>query len=211
MAHSRRNVAPKTQPTSSLADEDRLGFGAPALVDLRQYDQSWYHPGRPKWVVLLWWLAQAVIFPLTLHAHHAPRRSLLRLFGAHIGKGVVIRPSARFYYPWNIEIGDYSWIGSGVELYSLDKIRIGSHCVVSQNSYLCTGSHDVSDPAFGLQTAPVLLENGVWVATDCFIAPGVTVGANSVVGARSSVFSNLPSQCICVGSPCRPHKPRNLG
>lgn len=181
-----------------------------SLVDLRRYDQSWYDPGRPKWVVLLWWLLQAIVFPLTLHAHHAPRRWLLRLFGAEVGQHVVIRPTARVYYPWKVAIGDYSWIGGGVELYSLDTIRIGNHCVVSQNSYLCTGSHDVSDAAFGLITAPITLENGVWVATDCFVGPGVTIGANTVVGARSSVFSDLPAQYICVGSPCRPQKPRSV-
>ncbi|MEM0980445.1 MAG: hormogonium polysaccharide biosynthesis acetyltransferase HpsU [Cyanobacteria bacterium P01_H01_bin.58] len=186
------------------------GIGPPSVVDLRQYDQSWYSPGRPKWLVLLWWLVQAVVFPLTLHAHHGPRCFLLRLFGAKIGKRVIIRPSARFYYPWKIAIGDYSWIGSGVELYSLDWIQIGEHCVVSQNSYLCTGSHDVTDQAFGLKTAPITLENGAWVATDCFVGPGVTIGANTVVGARSSVFGNLPAQHICLGTPCRPLKPREV-
>ena len=183
-------------------------FGPASLINLQQYDQSWYDPGRPKWFILLWWLVQAIVFPVTLHAHHAPRRALLRLFGAQIGKDVVIRPSARFHYPWKIVIGDYSWIGSGVEFYSLDWIRVGNHCVVSQNSYFCTGSHDPSDPAFGLRTAPILLENGSWVAADCFVGPGVTIGANTVVGARSSVFSDLPTQYICVGTPCYPHKPR---
>lgn len=190
------------------AHPEATGIGAPAWVDLRQYDQSWYSPGRPKWFVLLWWLVQAIAFPLTLHAHHAPRRSLLRLFGARIGKGVIIRPSARFYYPWKVEIGDYSWIGSGVELYSLDTIYIGNHCVVSQNTYLCTGSHDSSDPAFGLQIAPITLENGVWVAANCFLGPGITIGANTVVGASSSVFRDLPAQYICWGNPCKPHKTR---
>jgi putative colanic acid biosynthesis acetyltransferase WcaF len=155
-------------------------------------------------------LVQAIAFPLTLHAHHAPRRTLLRWFGARIGKGVVIRPSARFHYPWKVEIGDYSWIGSGVEFYSLDWIRVGNHCVISQNSYLCTGSHDLSDPAFGLQTAPITVENGAWVATDCFVGPGITIGANAVIGARSTVLADMPPQMICWGSPCRPYKPRSV-
>lgn len=184
--------------------------GEPAFVDLRQYDQSWYSPGRPKWVVLLWWLVQAVVFPLTLHAHHAPRRALLRLFGARIGKDVIIRPSARFYYPWKVEIGDYSWIGSGVEFYSLNTIQVGNHCVISQNSYLCTGSHNPSDRAFGLQVAPITVQNGTWVAAHCFIGPGVSIGANTIVGANSGVFADLPSRHICLGNPCKPHKVRFL-
>ena len=184
------------------------GIGAPARIDLRQYDQSWYSPGRSKPWILLWWLVQAVVFPLTLHAHHAPRRLLLRWFGARIGRGVAIRPSARFHYPWKIEIGDYSWVGSGVEFYSLGPIRLGNHTVVSQNTYLCTGSHNPADPAFGLQVAPIVIENGAWIAANCFIGPDVTIGANSLVGARSSVFTDLPADYICLGSPCKPCKPR---
>ncbi|RZM82516.1 hormogonium polysaccharide biosynthesis acetyltransferase HpsU [Leptolyngbya iicbica] len=196
----------RPQPLNAISAEPN----ASAWVDLRQYDQSWYSPGQPKWLVLLWWLVQAVVFPLTLHAHHAPRRTLLRWFGAQVGQGVVIRPSARFHYPWKVTIGDYSWIGSGVEFYSLGEIHIGSHCVVSQNSYLCTGSHDPSDRAFGLQVAPITVEDGAWIAAGCFVGPGVTIGANSIVGARSNVFGDLPPGQICLGSPCRPVKPRMM-
>ncbi|NET35702.1 MAG: colanic acid biosynthesis acetyltransferase WcaF [Cyanothece sp. SIO1E1] len=183
---------------------------AASLVDLRNYDQSWFDPGRPKWVALLWWLVQAIAFPLTLHTAHGPRCFLLRLFGARIGKGVVIRPTARFTFPWKVEIGDYSWVGDDVVFYSLDAIHIGCHCVISQKSYLCTGSHDLKDPTFGLQTAPIKIGNGAWVATDCFIGPGVRIGANAVVGTRSSVFSDLPTQYVCWGTPCRPRYVREV-
>lgn len=177
-------------------------------IDLRQYDQSWFDRGKPGWFILFWWLVQAVTFPLTLHPMNGIRCGILRLFGAKIGTGVVIRPTARCTYPWKVTIGDYSWIGDDVVLYSLDHITIGQHCVISQKSYLCTGSHDINDPAFGLKTAPIHIENGAWIATDCFIAPGINIGANTVVGARSSVFSNLPEGYICLGTPCQPKSPR---
>ncbi|MGA1131416.1 MAG: hormogonium polysaccharide biosynthesis acetyltransferase HpsU [Prochlorotrichaceae cyanobacterium] len=180
----------------------------PAWVDLRRYDQSHFDRGRSGWVILLWWFVQAVCFPLTLHNLHGPRCWLLRCFGAKIGQGVVIRPSARFTYPWKVEIGDYSWIGDNVEFYSLDRICVGSHAVISQGSYLCTGSHDIQDSDFRLMTAPIVIENGVWVATDCFIAPGVTIGANSVVGVRSTVLKSLPPGHLCYGTPCSPKMPR---
>ena len=185
-------------------------LGAPSLVDLRRYHQPGFEIGRPKWYVLLWWLVQAVVFPLTLHTAHGLRCALLRLFGANIGTNVVIRPSARFTYPWKVEIGDHSWVGEEVTFYSLAPIRLGHHCVVSQKTYLCTGSHDISDPSFALVTAPIVIENGAWVATDCFVGPGVTIGANAVIGARSSVFKDMPAQQVCMGSPCRPHRPREI-
>ena len=180
------------------------------LVDLRQYDQSWFDRGRKGWFILLWWLVQAVLFPLSPHPFNAWRGWLLRLFGAKVGVGAVIRPTARFTYPWKVEIGDYSWIGDDVVFYSLDRICIGSHCVISQKSYLCTGTHDIHDPAFGLQTAPIVLGSGVWVAADCFIAPGVIIEANAVIGARSSVFSNIPAEQVAWGTPCRPQYTREM-
>lgn len=181
---------------------------AQSWVDLRQYNSSQHQRGRPSWVVILWWLIQGVLFPLSLHNLNGFRGWLLRLFGAQIGQGVVIRPTARFTYPWKIAIGDYSWIGDDVVLYSVDRIEIGCHCVISQKSYLCTGSHDLKDPSFSLITSPINIGNGVWVATDCFIAPGVAIGANSVIGARSSVFRNISEQKIAWGSPCTSHRDR---
>jgi putative colanic acid biosynthesis acetyltransferase WcaF len=178
------------------------------FIDLSKYDQSWFDRGRPSWYILLWWFVQAVTFPLTPHPLNGLRCAILRLFGAHIGKKVLIRPTARFTYPWKVTIGDYSWVGDDVVFYSLDQINIGSNCVISQKSYLCTGSHDIKDPAFGLKTAPITINNGAWVAADCFIAPGVNIGTNTVIGARSSVFANMPPGQVCVGSPCRPRHPR---
>ncbi|MGL5083415.1 MAG: hormogonium polysaccharide biosynthesis acetyltransferase HpsU [Microcoleaceae cyanobacterium] len=181
-----------------------------AWVDLRQYDQSWFDRGRPGWLILVWWWVQAVTFPLTLHSASGLRCWLLRRFGAQIGQGVLIRPTARFTYPWKVTIGDYSWIGDDVVLYSLDQVIIGQHCIISQNSYLCTGSHDINDPAFRLKTAPIVIQDGVWVAADCFIAPGIEIGANAVIGARSSVFSNMPAGQVCLGTPCLPRYARQM-
>lgn len=180
------------------------------LVDLRSYHQSGFERGRSGWFILVWWLVQAIAFPLSIHNMDEFRCQILRFFGAKIGKGVKIRPTARFTYPWKVSIDDYSWIGDDVVIYSLDEIAIGSHCVISQKSYLCTGSHDLKDVAFSLITAPINIGNGVWIATDCFVAPGVKIGANAVIGARSSVFSDIPQQQVAWGSPCRPQYQREV-
>ncbi|MEC4819911.1 MAG: hormogonium polysaccharide biosynthesis acetyltransferase HpsU [Scytonema sp. PMC 1069.18] len=180
------------------------------FVDLRTYDQSWFDRGRAGWYILLWWFVQAIAFPLSPHPFNELRCTLLRLFGARIGKGVLIRPTARFTYPWKITIGDYSWIGDDVILYSLEHIYIGEHCVISQKSYLCTGTHDIQDPSFGLKTASITIGNGVWIAADCFIGAGVTIGSNAVIGARSSVFKDIPSIQVCWGNPCIPRYSRKI-
>jgi putative colanic acid biosynthesis acetyltransferase WcaF len=201
---------PSVEPQIEIDRSDEPSLDDPAWVDLRRYDQSWFDRGRSGGFILLWWLVQAIAFPLTPHSFHGARAFLLRRFGAQIGKGVAIRPTARFTYPWKVCIGDYSWIGDDVVLYSLDQITIGEHCVISQKSYLCTGSHDLQDPAFGLQTAAIAIGNGAWIAADCFVAPGVNIGANAVIGARSNVLSNIPDRQVCWGNPCRPRYLRTM-
>ena len=195
--------------TPKLLESNSI-FTTKPLADLSKYNQAGFDRGRPSWLILLWWLVQAIAFPLSLHNFNFFRCWLLRLFGAKIGKKVLIRPTARFTYPWKVEIGDHSWIGDDVVFYSIDRIQVGCHCVISQKSYLCSASHDLQDEAFSLITAPVKIGNGTWIATDCFIAPGVTVGANAVIGARSTVFRDIPSQQVAWGSPCRPHYTREM-
>lgn len=198
------------QVASSKTSVELPDVQTASLVDLSRYDQSWFDRGRSGWIVLLWWLVQAIAFPLTPHPLNGLRIALLRLFGAQIGDRVIIRPTARFTFPWKVKIGDHSWIGDDVVFYSLEHIHIGQHSVISQKCYLCTGSHDIHDPAFNLNVAPITIGNGVWIATDCFIGAGVYIGSNAVIGARSSVFGSMPSQYVCWGSPCRSRYQRTV-
>lgn len=159
--------------------------------------------GRRAAVVVLWQLVQSTLFALSPQPFFAWRRFLLRLFGAKIGHKVLLRPTVRVTYPWKTEIGDFSWIGDHVELYSLDRISIGAHSVVSQRSYLCTGSHDMDDVAFSYITAPIVVADQVWIASDVFVAPGVTVGRGAVLGARSTVLKDIPPGAVAFGAPAR--------
>lgn len=190
--------------------DQAISLNDPPLVDLRNYRVPHDERGKPSWIVILWWFVQAIAFPLSLHNFNSWRCFLLRMFGAQIGTGVVIRPTARFTYPWKVKIGDHSWIGDDVVVYSIDQINIGTHCVVSQKTYLCTGSHSIQDPAFSLIKAPIKIGNGAWVATDCFVAPGVSIGSNSVIGTRSSVLKSIPAQRVAWGTPCIPRYRREM-
>lgn len=165
--------------------------------------------GRSPWVVQLWWLVQAIAFRTSPQVLFGYRRWLLRLFGAQVGKGVLIRSSARFTYPWKVRIGDHAWIGDDVVIYSLGDISIGSGAVISQRSYLCAATHDYSSPDFSIDASPVTVGDRAWIATDVFIAPGVSIGSGAVVGARSSVFSDIPPMMVAYGCPARPRYPRD--
>lgn len=151
--------------------------------------------------VQLWWAVQATLFAGSPQIMYRWRAFLLRLFGARIGKDVVIRPSVKITYPWKLTVGDYAWVGDDAVLYTLGEINIGAHTVISQKSYLCTGSHDYTSAHFDINAAPIVIGEKCWLATDVFVAPGVTIGHGTVVGARSSVFKSLPANVICRAIP----------
>ncbi len=179
-------------------------------VDLSRYDQSWYSRGAGPLKLLLWDLVQDWLIRPSPHAAYAWRRLLYRLFGATIGRQVLIRRSVRCNYPWRVEIGDRAWIGDEATLYALDRITIGCDAVVSQQAYLCTGSHDAGDPAFGLVVKPVVVEPGAWVALGALVMPGVTVGAGAVVGARAVLTHDAQPWMVHLGCPATVVGPREL-
>jgi putative colanic acid biosynthesis acetyltransferase WcaF len=164
--------------------------------------------GKSIFIVQLWFIVSATIFRFSPRIANNWRKFLLIIFGAKIGKDVLIRPSAKILYPWNLSIGNYSWIGDQVTIYNMGKIDIGNNTVISQKSYLCNGSHDHNSSTFDLIAEPISIGNEVWIATDVFVAPNVTIGNGTVIGYRSTVTKNLPPNKICVGNPARPIKNR---
>jgi len=125
----------------------------------------------------------------------------LKLFGANIGSGVVVKPGINIKYPWNLEIGDHSWIGEGAWLDSLASIKIGKNVCISQGTYFCTGNHDWTDPAFGLIVKPIIIEDGTWIGAQATVLPGVTVASHSIVTAGSVIAKDTEPYMIYAGNP----------
>lgn len=180
------------------------------MQNLLKYKNPKNFRGKPKLTVQLWWIIYALFFRPSPQVLYGWRRFLLKCFGAKIGKNVIVRPSAQITYPWKVKIGDYSWIGDDVVLYSLGEIEIGSNTVISQRSYICTGSHDYTKVDFPIYAEKITIEDQCWLATDVFIAPGTTIKKGTVVGARSSVFKSLDSFSIYAGSPAKFIKKREV-
>jgi len=193
-------------------DEYSLRANPPVsrFQDLASFRSPVNFRGRAAWLVQLWWIVQDVFCATSPQFMFGWRRFWLSLFGAQIGKNVLIRPSVKVVYPWKLKIGDNSWIGDNVALYTLGEIEIGRDTVISQNSYLCTGSHDYTSAAFDIYAQPIKIGDGVWVASDVFVAPGVTIGDGAVVGVRSTVLNDLPEGMICFGSPAKPVRQRTM-
>ena len=138
------------------------------------------------------------------------RRFVLRLFGARVGAHVNIYPSTHLYMPWNVEIGEWSALGEDVLVYSLGRVTIGKSATLSYRSHVCAGTHDLNDPELPLRKPPVTIEDGVWVGTEAFIGPGVTVGRAAVVGARAVVVKDVAALDVVAGNPARTVSRRRL-
>ncbi|MFG1209593.1 putative colanic acid biosynthesis acetyltransferase [Xanthobacter flavus] len=198
---------------NELADVNALAkdgaqTNEPIFQDLSRFRVEPGFRGRSGMVVLLWQIVQDTLFAWSPQPAYGWRRFLLRLFGAQVGEGVIIRSTARVTYPWKVKLGNHCWVGDHAELYSLGPIAIGNNAVVSQKSYLCAGSHDPSDMTFPLTNPPVVVEDEAWVATDCFISPGVTIGRGAIVAARSTVRTDIPPGTVAAGSPATVRKMR---
>lgn len=159
--------------------------------------------GREAWRAQLWWLFQSLLVLPTPQFMFAWRRFALVLFGAKIGKRVLIRPGVRVTYPWNVTIGDYVWIGDNATLYSVAEISIGSHSVISQEAYLCAGTHDHRDITFPFKASPIRIADECWVAARAFICPGVEMGRGAVAGAGSIVAKSVASAAVVAGNPAK--------
>ncbi len=139
------------------------------------------------------------------------RRFWLKRFGAQMGQSSAIRPNTRVLHPWLLEMGDMSILSDGVTVYNLGQVTIGRHTVVSQDVYLCAGTHDHTRPELPLKREPITIGHGVWICAGAFIGPGVSIGDNSVVGARAVVTKDVPPGVVVGGNPAKVIKPREMG
>lgn len=170
-------------------------------TNLSIYDNSWYNTGGSTLKRLLWYFTNVLFFINPLNPSSGLKVRLLRTFGAKIGKEVVIKPSVNIKYPWNLSIGDYTWIGEKVWIDNLVQIYIGSNVCVSQNSMLLCGNHNYKRQTFDLIVKPIVIEDGAWVGAQSTVCPGVTMHSHSVLSVGSIASKDLMPYSIYRGNP----------
>lgn len=168
------------------------------------------HSNSNKLGRVVWWFVYALLFRPSPRIAHSWRCFLLRMLGAHVGRGVKINPSCRIWAPWLLSLGDESAVSHEADCYNVAPIRIGAHATVSQRAFLCTASHDPTDPHMRLTSAPIQIEDQAWVCAEAFVSPGVTIGKGGVAAARSVVTRDVTPWTIVGGNPAQVIKQREL-
>ncbi len=158
-------------------------------VDLSKFSNKWYNPGS---VVkrAIWYFVNILFLKSSIPYPSKIKVILLRMFGAKVGKGVVIKPCVNIKYPWFLEIGNHSWIGEDVWIDNLTYVKIGNSVCISQGAYLCTGSHNYEKSTFDLIVKSIIIEDGAWIGAKAIILPGSRIKTHAVIGA-GGVFSGI--------------------
>lgn len=178
-------------------------------IDLSQYKNDLSR--KSQMARLLWTITWGLFTrPLPRSFGNSWKIFLLRSFGAKIHKTAVVYSTVSVYMPWNLEMDAYSCLAPEVDCYNVDKIKIGAHTTISQKTYLCSASHNVSLIHNPLIHAPIIIEDQVWIGADAFVGMGVTVGQGAVVGANACVYKDVEPWTIVGGNPAKFIKKRIL-
>jgi len=181
-------------------------------TDLSTYNNDWYKNeiGASKLRQICWYFVNVLFFINPLNPVSGLKVFLLRLFGAKIGRGVVIKPGVNIKYPWKLAVGDHSWIGEKVWIDNLAEVRIGSNVCLSQECMLLTGNHNYTLSTFDLMVKPILVGDGAWVGAKAVVCPGVSLGGHSVLTVASVMTKDAEPNGIYQGNPAVKVKDRTI-
>jgi putative colanic acid biosynthesis acetyltransferase WcaF len=196
--------APMPRAAADLRDatDPREASDIP-VIDLSRAPGERAAWGRPALVVYLWAIVELLFVTNPWQISSGLRVRALRLFGAKIGKGVIFRPRTRVKFPWKLRIGDRSWIGEGVWFHNQDHIEVGHDVVISQETFLTTGSH-AHRRDMALITRPITIEPGAWVTSRCIVLGGVHIGRSALVTPGTVVTGTVPANTIWNGAAVGP-------
>ncbi len=158
----------------------------------------------------LWYLINVIFFKNPINISSGSKILLLRLFGATIGNGVVIKPSVNIKYPWKLKVGDQSWIGEEVWIDNLADVTIGDNVCISQGALLLCGNHNYKKQTFDLMLGEIILEDGVWIGAKSVVCPGVKCASHSILSVSSIASANLEPYTIYKGNPAIAIKKREI-
>jgi len=170
-------------------------------VQNANFNNDWYHPGKNSFIRLIWYFVNIAVFKSYLFPVYGAKASILRLFGAKIGRNLVIKPCVNIKYPWKLTVGDNVWIGEEVWIDNLNHIHIGDNVCISQGAMLLTGNHNYKKTTFDLIIEKIVLKEGVWIGARSVVCPGVICNSHAILSVGSVANKELEAYTIYQGVP----------
>ena len=174
-------------------------------------ENPYHRPSFPlqhRTVRLMWRFVYVLFYRTSPRSFHEWRSFLLRLFGAKLGSGCHFYPSGRVWAPWNLVCGDCCALADGAEIYNPSVIYLDSHCIISQQAYVCGATHDYNNPDFPMISYSMRLGAYSWICARASISPGVNVGEGAVLGLGSVATVDLEPWSVYSGVPAIKTKAR---
>jgi putative colanic acid biosynthesis acetyltransferase WcaF len=150
---------------------------------------------------LLWGAVYLLFYRTSPRPMYAWRAMLLRLFGAKVGRGCHFYPAGKVWAPWNLVCEDCCTLADGAEIYNPSPVILGSHCILSQQAYLCGATHDYNHPDFPMISYSMTLGAYSWICARASVSPGVNVGPGAVLGLGSVATRDLEPWTVYSGVP----------
>ena len=170
-------------------------------VRLATFNGSNFDKGAGFLKITLWYFVNALLVRASWNPFMGMKIALLRMFGARIGKGLVIKNNVVIKSPWNLTVGDDCWLGEYCWIDNLDKVCIGNNVCISQGALLLTGNHDYTVSSMPYRNAAITLEDGVWIGAKAVVCPGVTVHRNAILTVGSVATQEMKVDGIYQGNP----------
>lgn len=171
--------------------------------DLSAFSPEGFDKGAGFIKQAVWYFVNALLVRASWNPFMGMKIFLLRLFGARIGKGLVIKNNVTVKFPWKLEIGDDCWIGEDVWIDNLDRVSIGNDVCISQGAMLLTGNHDYTVYNMPYRNAPIKINDGAWIGAQTVVCPGVTVENNAILTVGSVATKDMEANGIYQGNPAK--------
>ncbi|MBM6962146.1 colanic acid biosynthesis acetyltransferase WcaF [Bacteroides caecigallinarum] len=179
-------------------------------VQLKTFTTGNFDKGAGTCKMILWYFINALFVRASWNPFMDIKIFLLRVFGAKIGKGLVIKNNVCIKFPWKLTIGNDVWLGEKCWIDNLDYVTIGNDVCISQGALLLTGNHDYTLSTFDYRNAPIVIEDGAWIGAKTVVCPGVTAKCHSILTVGSVATKDMEEYGIYQGNPARIVRKRNI-
>lgn len=197
---------PPTPATSRPGPSSRIRLKNPDQAG--RYSSPWSLKERLG--MLAWIIVDACLCRPSPKPLNGWRLFWLRRFGCKISGKPFVHPKSIIKIPWQLTLEDRCALAPHAEIYNLGHVTLKARCTVGQYTYICGGTHDLSDPMLPLQVGDIVIGVEAFIGAKALVLPGVIIGEGAVLGAGAVATKDLEPWTVYAGNPAKALKKREM-